>query len=109
LRDIFKTRSCKEWLDFSVEKNTPIAPVNTPQTIVDDPQFQDRFRWMPHEKHGADMLSFPVKFQGETLLDPERAPTVGEHSNVVLREVLGYSEEKIQALEQSGALGKARG
>jgi crotonobetainyl-CoA:carnitine CoA-transferase CaiB-like acyl-CoA transferase len=50
-----------------------------------------------------------VKFQGETLLDPERAPTVGEHSNVVLREVLGYSEEKIQALEQSGALGKARG
>jgi crotonobetainyl-CoA:carnitine CoA-transferase CaiB-like acyl-CoA transferase len=109
LRDIFKTRSSKEWLDFSVEKNTPIAPVNTPQTIVDDPQFQDRFRWMPHDKHGADMLSFPVKFQGETLPDPERAPTVGQHSDVVLREVLGYSEEKIQALEQSGALGKARG
>jgi crotonobetainyl-CoA:carnitine CoA-transferase CaiB-like acyl-CoA transferase len=109
LRDIFKTRSSKEWLEFSVEKNTPIAPVNTPQTIVDDAQFQDRFDWMPHEKHGADMLSFPVKFQGETLPDPERAPTVGQHSDVVLREVLGYSEEKIQALEQAGALGKARG
>jgi crotonobetainyl-CoA:carnitine CoA-transferase CaiB-like acyl-CoA transferase len=107
LRDIFKTRSSQEWLEFSIEKNTPIAPVNTPKTIVDDPQFQDRFDWMPHEEHGADMLSFPIKFQGQTLPNPERAPTVGQHSHAVLRDVLGYSAEKIQELEQSGALGKA--
>jgi crotonobetainyl-CoA:carnitine CoA-transferase CaiB-like acyl-CoA transferase len=64
---------------------------------------------MPHEKHGADMLSFPTKFQGETLPAPDRAPTVGQHGDMVLREVLGYSDEKIQALLQSGALGKPRG
>ena len=33
---------------FGNEHNTPIAPVNTPKTIIDDPQFQDRFPWIRH-------------------------------------------------------------
>ena len=40
LRDIFKTKTAAEWIAFGNEVNTPIAPVNTPQTIADDPQFQ---------------------------------------------------------------------
>jgi crotonobetainyl-CoA:carnitine CoA-transferase CaiB-like acyl-CoA transferase len=105
LREIFKTKSSVEWLEFGNEKNTPIAPVNTPQTIVDDPQFQDRLPIYPHEKHGADMLPMPVKFLGEELPAPTKAPTVGEHNDQVLEEVLGYDAEKIAQLKGKGALG----
>ena len=108
LREIFKIRTSQEWIDFSVEKNTPIAPVNTPHNIVDDPQFKDRFDIMSHEQHGADMLSFPVKFVGEELPPPSLAPTVGEHNEQVLREKLGYDAAKIAALREAGAFGKPR-
>jgi crotonobetainyl-CoA:carnitine CoA-transferase CaiB-like acyl-CoA transferase len=105
LRDIFKAKSSAEWIRLGDEKNFPIAPVNSPKTIADDPQFKDRFPLYPHEKHGADMLPFPVKFVGEELPTPDKAPTVGEHSEEVLRKVLGYDAEKIAKLREAGVLG----
>jgi crotonobetainyl-CoA:carnitine CoA-transferase CaiB-like acyl-CoA transferase len=105
LRDIFKSRKSAEWIRLGDEKNFPIAPVNTPKTIADDPQFKDRFPLYPASKHEIDMLPFPVKFQGEELPAPSVAPTVGEHNDVVLREVLGYDEEKIAELKEAGVFG----
>ncbi len=105
LRDIFKQKSSEEWIRLGDEKNFPIAPVNTPKTIADDPQFQDRFPWYPASEHGADMLPFPVKFQDEELPTPTHAPTVGQHSEEVLSRVLGYDAERIAALRKAGAFG----
>ena len=105
LRDIFKQKSSAEWIRLADEKNFPIAPVNSPKSIADDPQFRDRFALYPHEKHGADMLPFPVKFAGETRRAPSRAPTVGEQSEAVLRDLLGYDDERLRALREAGALG----
>jgi crotonobetainyl-CoA:carnitine CoA-transferase CaiB-like acyl-CoA transferase len=105
LREIFKTRSAAEWIRLGEEKNFPIAPVNTPKTLTDDPQFEDRFPLYPHATHGADMLPFPVKFLGERLPEPSLAPTVGEHGERVLREVLGYDDARVQALREAGAVG----
>ena len=86
--------------------NFPIAPVNTPKTIKDDPQFKDRFPLYGHEEHGADMLPFPVRFPGESLPEPSRAPTVGQHTDDVIRSVLGYDADRVAALRDSGAFGK---
>jgi crotonobetainyl-CoA:carnitine CoA-transferase CaiB-like acyl-CoA transferase len=105
LRDIFRTRTSAEWIRLAGEKNFPVAPVNTPKTIADDPQFKDRFPWYPASKHGADMLPFPVKFEGEELPEPSWAPTVGEHTEAVMRDVLGYDAERIDALRKAGAFG----
>ena len=105
LRTIFKTKTSQQWLKFSVEANTPIAPVNTPQNIVDDPQFKARFKILPHEKHGADMLGFPVQFVGEDLPAPAIAPTAGQHTAQVLRDVLGYDDARCAAAREAGALG----
>jgi crotonobetainyl-CoA:carnitine CoA-transferase CaiB-like acyl-CoA transferase len=98
LRDIFKTKTSAQWIEFGSEQNTPIAPVNTPKTIAQDPQFKDRFPLLPHEQHGAEMLPFPVKFLDEELAPPSVAPTVGEHNDAVLSEVLGYDADRIAAL-----------
>jgi crotonobetainyl-CoA:carnitine CoA-transferase CaiB-like acyl-CoA transferase len=105
LRDLFKTRTAAEWIAFSNEHNTPIAPVNTPKTIAQDPQFEHRFPWYPASKHGADMLPFPVKFLDEQLPEPAMAPTLGEQNEEVLKSVLGYDEEKIARLREAGVLG----
>lgn len=105
LTGIFASRSTAEWVAFGDEHNTPIAPVNTPRTVMADPQFQHRFRWLPKERLDADMLSFPVKLEGDPLPEPRRAPTAGEHSEEVLGEVAGYSEERLARLRQAGVLG----
>jgi crotonobetainyl-CoA:carnitine CoA-transferase CaiB-like acyl-CoA transferase len=105
LTAIFRTRTSAEWIASGTEKNFPVAPVNTPRTIADDPQFQHRFPWYPHARHGADMLPFPVRFEGETLPEPTKAPTVGEHTNEVLAGTLGYDAVRIAKLRESGALG----
>jgi crotonobetainyl-CoA:carnitine CoA-transferase CaiB-like acyl-CoA transferase len=105
LRDVFKSKTTAEWIEFGNRVNTPIAPVNTTKTIVDDPQFQARFDWVPKERLVADQLLLPLKLEGEDLPVPERAPTVGEHTERVLRTVLGYDDDKLAALRASGALG----
>jgi crotonobetainyl-CoA:carnitine CoA-transferase CaiB-like acyl-CoA transferase len=105
LRDIFKAKTSKEWLRLGEEKNFPIAPVNTPKTIADDPQFKDRFPLYPHATHGADQLPYPVKLVGEKLPEPAMAPTVGEHNESVLQKVLGYDEERLAALRSAGVFG----
>jgi crotonobetainyl-CoA:carnitine CoA-transferase CaiB-like acyl-CoA transferase len=105
LREIFRAKSSAEWIRLGGEKNFPIAPVNTPKTIADDPQFRERLPWYPASKHGAAMLPFPVKFEGEELPEPNWAPTVGEHTEAVMRDVLGYDADRIDALRKAGAFG----
>jgi crotonobetainyl-CoA:carnitine CoA-transferase CaiB-like acyl-CoA transferase len=105
LRAIFATRSSAEWIAFGTEKNVPIAPVNTPKTIAADPQFQARFPWLPAARHGADMLPFPLRFADESLAAPSKAPTVGEHTERVLRETLGYDTARIADLRAKGVFG----
>jgi crotonobetainyl-CoA:carnitine CoA-transferase CaiB-like acyl-CoA transferase len=105
LQGIFESKTLADWIEFGDKVNTPIAPVNTPKTLAADPQFVDRFPWIPASRLGADELPTPIKFIGEDLPLPTKAPTVGEHSEVVLRELLGYSSEQIDALREAGALG----
>ena len=107
LRDIFKTKTSAQWIEFSSAVNTPIAPVNTPKTIADDPQFKVRFPHYPASEHGADLMPLPIKFQDEELPVPGMAPTVGEHTEAVMHDVLGYDDEKIAQLKSAGAFGKA--
>ena len=62
-------------------------------------------RWIPAAQVGADMLPTPIKFVGETLPDPTMAPTVGEHTDQVLRDVLGWDDDRIAAARDAGAFG----
>ena len=106
LRDVFATRSTAAWVRFGMEVNTPIAPVNDAVSIRDDPQFQDRFPWLPAREHGTDMLPSPIKPIGEELPALRMAPVEsGRDSDEVLREVLGYDASRIAALREAGALG----
>ncbi len=105
LKKIFATRTADEWLEFGGRVNTPIAPVHTPRTLPDDPQFQDRFQWIPTARLGADQLPSPLKYIGEELPLPEKAPTVGQHTETVLRDLLGWDDARLAEARRDGAFG----
>lgn len=105
LRDIFRGRTSAEWIAFGAEHNTPIAPVNTPRSLADDPQFVHRLGFLPREVLGAEQLPLPLKLVDEALPMPAKAPRLGEHTDVVLRDTLGYDDAQIAAWRQAGAVG----
>ncbi len=105
LRDIFRTKTSAEWLEFGDRVNTPIAPVNNAKNVVDDPQFQDRLPLFTTEQVGCEQLPLPVKFFNEELPVPSHAPTVGQQTDEVLSQVLGLSEDRLAALRDQGILG----
>jgi crotonobetainyl-CoA:carnitine CoA-transferase CaiB-like acyl-CoA transferase len=105
LQTIFASRTLAEWLDFGNEVNTPLAPVNSPKTLLEDPQFRDRFPLYSVEQLGAEQIGTPMKFVDEQLPVPSKAPTVGQHSDEVLAELLGWDAERIAAARAAGALG----
>ncbi|WP_439517360.1 CaiB/BaiF CoA transferase family protein [Hydrogenophaga sp.] len=53
--------------------------------------------WMPN-------VALPIRYSGTPVADPRPAPAVGQHTEEVLRDTLGYSEERIAALRATGAL-----
>ena len=105
LQTIFRTKTCDEWLAFSSEFNTTIAPVNTPANIGDDPQFQARMGFYPIDAVGCEQLPLPVYVNGSLPPTPTMAPTVGQHNDEVMADVLGKSPDEIAALKESGAFG----
>jgi crotonobetainyl-CoA:carnitine CoA-transferase CaiB-like acyl-CoA transferase len=105
LKEIFASRTLSEWLEFGSAVNTPLAPVNTPKTLLEDPQFQDRFPLFSVEQLGAEQIPAPIKFIGEQLPVPSKAPTAGQHTDDVLRDVLGYDDDQIAAAHAAGGLG----
>ena len=102
LTEIYKSKTAAEWIEFGNTHNTPIAPVNTPENIVDDPQFQHRMGFISHEILDADMLPYPLKVQGAEIPTPTKAPNSGQDTDEVLGQTLGYDAAKIKALRDAG-------
>ena len=105
LRDIFRTKTSAEWLEFGDRVNTPIAPVHNAKTVVDDPQFQDRLPLYTVDQVGCEQLPLPVKFFDEELPIPTHAPTVGQQTDEVLSEILGLGDDRLAELREQGILG----
>jgi crotonobetainyl-CoA:carnitine CoA-transferase CaiB-like acyl-CoA transferase len=107
LRDVFRTRTSAAWLALSGQANFPLAPVNDPASVAHDPQFADRLGWIPASRLGADEMPIPIKLVDGELAWPEKAPTLGQHTEAVLADVLGYDQARIDALRADGAFGAA--
>ena len=58
-----------------------------------------------HPEYGTIReVANPVKMAGE-IRRPSPAPKLGEHTDQVLRELLGYGDAKVEELRASGAIG----
>jgi len=81
------------------------------QTIEDrmerDPQLAARgfYRSAPHPAFGEHRFEgLPITFSGARWRIDRGAPLVGEHTRDVLREVLGYAEAEIDAMQAEAAV-----
>nr|WP_297618796.1 CoA transferase [Nocardia sp.] len=106
LTTIFEQRTTAEWVELGLAHDVPIGPVNTAESIAEDPQFVDRMPWKPASDLVAEQLPFPVREVGhKPPVTSDPAPELGAHSESVLREVLGYDADRIATLRSRGALG----
>jgi len=81
--------------------DVPIGPVNSVADILQDPHVAARGLIGTFDYPGVGLfkgLGLPYKFQG--FEDPAvgRPPTLGEHTEIILREMLSYDAEKIAQL-----------
>ena len=106
LAAIFREKTTAEWVRIGQQHDVPIGPVNSAASIDADPQFSDRMPWQSAGRLVADQMPFPVRVVGQP--PPAAgapAPAVGEHTDEILAEVLGYDAERVAALRKAGALG----
>ncbi len=106
--EIISQKTVDEWLKIFLEAEVPSTRINTIDRTVNDPHVKAR-GILQNVKHPVigDMLipKLPIMFS-ETPVDIERpAPLLGQHSEKVLSEILGYDKGKIEELKQKEILG----
>jgi crotonobetainyl-CoA:carnitine CoA-transferase CaiB-like acyl-CoA transferase len=104
----FGSRRTADWLDRLGRAGVPCAPVNDVAGALADPQAESRTAVVEaeHPRFGVvRTIASPVRLPGSPR--PTRAPRRGEHTEQVLRELCGYSDDRLAELAAAGAFGDA--
>ncbi len=106
LQDIFRRRPTREWLTRLEAEGVPSGPVQTIDQVLADPHIAARHMVVrvPHPSIGElPLLGNPIKISDvEEHFHPP--PRLGQHTEEILRNLLGYSEKKITELRESGVV-----
>ena len=107
--DVIKQCTSKYWIDGLEKVNVSCCPINTLDKVFEDPGVLAREMkiTMPHplsENGEIDIIGNPIKLS-ETPIEYKRAPpTMGQHTDEVLSEVLGLSEDECNKLRSQGLI-----
>jgi crotonobetainyl-CoA:carnitine CoA-transferase CaiB-like acyl-CoA transferase len=108
LGSVFRARSVDVWVELLSAAGVPCAPVNDVAAALEDPQVaaRDGIVDIPHPLLGAArQIATPLRIEGFTP-PAERGPFRGEHTASLLRELCGYDDARIAALEAAGVFGE---
>ena len=103
----FATRTRAQWLQALDRADIPSGPVNELNEVFSDPQLLERGMVVGVKHPMAEALSLignPIHYSATPLNRYESPPMLGEHTDLVLRELLGYSAAQIEALRQAKAI-----
>jgi crotonobetainyl-CoA:carnitine CoA-transferase CaiB-like acyl-CoA transferase len=103
---VLGTQSTRHWIDALTAAGVPCGPINDVRGALVDPQTAARglVNETEHPTFGtARWIGSPVRV-GEPAAQHRRAPQLGEHTEDVLRELLGYDAARIAALRAAGAI-----
>jgi crotonobetainyl-CoA:carnitine CoA-transferase CaiB-like acyl-CoA transferase len=103
-----RTKTVGEVDAMMAKAGVPAGPIYRPDGMVRDPQYlaRDAIHWEEHPELGRIPMQnvFPKLSQTPGRVRRPAPDTVGQHSEEVLREVLGMDAAEISALRQEGVI-----
>jgi formyl-CoA transferase len=107
LQEEFSARTVDEWLAELLRVGIPSAPINAIDKVLADPQAVHRGMVVEvqHPEVGALKLTgSPLKLSRTPVEYRQAPPSLGQHSEAILRRLLSYSDGKIQNLRAKGVI-----
>jgi len=103
LNQAFSTREAWEWLDRLQEADIPCGLINNIQDVFDHPQAPYRNLKLQVEHPTAGVIAlpgFPYKLSRTPAELHRPPPRLGEHTDEVLTDLLGYSSQQVADLRK---------
>jgi formyl-CoA transferase len=85
--------------------DVPCGPVMSTEDLTHDEHVRGRDMWveLDHPQRGTWYnVGMPIKLS-DSPAEIKRSPLLGEHTEEILKEVLGYGDEKVKQLKAAGA------
>jgi crotonobetainyl-CoA:carnitine CoA-transferase CaiB-like acyl-CoA transferase len=100
LNEWFGARTMKEASDHLNSQSVPCSPVNTVDLAAKEQHLHDREIMMeiPDPVAGTMWVTGKMVKFSRTPMVVNPTPTIGQHTEEILSDVLGYSNEKVQSL-----------
>jgi crotonobetainyl-CoA:carnitine CoA-transferase CaiB-like acyl-CoA transferase len=93
------------------QQGVPVAPVRHPEDALVDPRVVARHETMAvgHPAYGSKIdlrtAGIPIQFSGARVGFDKALPVrIGEHNEPIYKDLLGYSDEKLDALKAAGVI-----
>jgi len=100
------TKTKFEVMDICNPLDIPVGPILSMKEISEEPSLRDTgtIVEVDHPERGKYLtVGCPVKLS-DSPAEVTRSPLLGEHTDEILRDVLGYSDDKIAAAKAAGAV-----
>jgi crotonobetainyl-CoA:carnitine CoA-transferase CaiB-like acyl-CoA transferase len=107
LSEVFKKRSKREWLELLEAAGVPNGPINDVAQVFEEPQVKARGVRIELDHVAAGrlpMVASPMRFSATPLEYRLAPPLLGQHTEEVLRGLLGKSEAEIARLRAAGVI-----
>jgi crotonobetainyl-CoA:carnitine CoA-transferase CaiB-like acyl-CoA transferase len=106
---VLATRDSTHWLDACTRASLPAGPINTVPEVFEDAHIRARglVRDVAHSAapgEPAKVLRTPIRMEGVEFDVRRPPPTLGEHTEEVLGDLLGYSPAQVQAFRGKGVI-----
>lgn len=107
LDHIYATKHRDEWLEIFAQYDIISCPVNTSLDLESDPQVIENDYIVDFDDPALGKVKipgFPIQFSQASVKTTSLAPSLGEHTLEVLRNLGEYSEKEISQFEQDGVI-----
>lgn len=107
LIEIFKQAPREQWLKRCASAGIPAGPIRDVAEALESPEVAGRklITEATHSSAGrVRMVRSPMHFSRTPVVDPVGAPLLGEHTEEVLRDLLGRDDDAIANLRQTGTI-----
>jgi len=101
LEELMRLRSKQDWLSSLEAAKVPCGAINNLAEVFDDPHVKSRAMVHTWERIGTgsvNLVASPMKLSATPVRSDLAPPLLGQHTEEVLRELLGFSDVKIQQL-----------